>query len=286
MGTLSIGAILVRRIVELEGPFLDPTEICAEATPENLAPHMDWLSPRALCPDTGKLIFSFHSWLVQSTRHTILIDTCVGCDKTVEWHAPWHQRQDRAWLSRLAMEGVQPEQVDYVFCTHLHLDHTGWNTRLLDGRWVPTFPNAKYIMARDDYEDSQINDNLVYRENILPVMEAGQGVLVDTDFQLDDEIWLESTPGHTKGHVAVHLASQGHHAVLCGDLMHTPVQCAHPEWSAVFDWDLEMARTTRRRFLENRCADGQLVLTAHFPTPSLGYIEAKDDTFRFRYRGE
>ncbi len=283
---IQIGNITVQRIVEMEGPFLPPTDICAEATPENLHPYLYWLSPHALCQETGKLIFAFQSYLVRTSHHTILIDTCVGCDKTVDWYPDWHKRSDLVWLERLAKAGVQPEQVDYVFCTHLHLDHTGWNTRLLDGRWAPTFPNAKYVMSKEDYDDSQQGDSVVYNENILPVMEQGQGVLVDTAFQLDDEVWLEPTPGHTRGHVAVHLTSGGHHAVMCGDLMHTPVQCVHPEWSAVFDWDKELAHRTRRQFLETCCAEDRLVLTAHFPSPSVGHIAEENGSggaFRFRY---
>ena len=283
MQSISIGQITVHRIVEMEYPFFEPTQLCAEATLENLAPHRHWLEPYALCPETGKFVFPFQSYLVRTSRHTILIDTCVGCDKSDDWHPPWHNRQDQVWLDRLTAAGIQPEQVDYVFCTHLHLDHTGWNTRLLDGRWVPTFPNATYIFARTEYEASQAGGSSIYRENVLPVMEARQAKLVDMDFALDDEVWLEPTPGHTMGHVAVHLSSQGLQAVMCGDLMHSPVQCAHPDWSAIFDADPDMARDTRRRFLENRYMDGRLVLTAHFPSPSMGHIKVQGDAFRFVY---
>jgi len=281
---LSLGNITIHRIVEMEYPFLPPTDICAEATAENLAPHRTWLEPHAQCPETGKLIFAFQSYLVRTSHHTILIDTCIGCDKSEDWHAPWHKRQSHVWLDRLRAAGVRPEAVDFVFCTHLHQDHTGWNTRLLDGRWVPTFPNAAYVLSRADYEANAESDEVDFRENVVPVVEAKQARLVESDFSLDDEVWLEPTPGHTPGHVAVHLSSRGERAVMCGDLMHTPIQCAHPEWNAVFDWNHDLARATRRRFLETQCSDRRLVLTAHFPSPSIGYVVAQDDAFRFSYR--
>lgn len=286
MNRLRLGNLEISRIVDMEYPFIEPASLCAEATPENLAPLRHWMEPKALCPETGKLIMPFQSYLVRTSHHTILIDTCIGCDKSDDWHPPWHNRQDHVWLERLAAAGVQPEQVDYVFCTHLHIDHTGWNTRLLDGRWVPTFPNATYIFARTEYERAEAAASTTYRENVLPVIEARQAKLVDMDFALDDEVWLEPTPGHTMGHVAVHLSSQGAHAVMCGDLMHSPMQCAHPHWNAIFDEDLGMAADTRRTFLENRYMDGNLVLTAHFPSPSIGHIESQGDGFRFRYLEE
>jgi glyoxylase-like metal-dependent hydrolase (beta-lactamase superfamily II) len=267
----------------MEGPFRTPSDTFADATDEAMAPHLSWMEPHALCPDTGKLIFTFQSYLVRSRHHTILIDTCIGCDKTIPYFPEWHERRDRAWLANLAAAGVEPEGIDYVFCSHLHVDHCGWNTSLVDGRWLPTFPNAKYVFAKDEYEASAAADTPVFRESVLPVMEAGQAQLVATDFALDDEIWLQSTPGHTAGHVAVNLSSNGRGAVMSGDLIHSPVQCLHPDWSPRFDSDKDLAARTRRRFLEENSESDRLVLTAHFPSPSIGQVVAKDDAFRFLY---
>lgn len=263
-----------------------PTEAFMEATAEDVALHRHWLEPNALCPETGKLILAVQSYLVRTSRHVVLIDTCVGCDKSNEWFEPWHRRKDRTWLTRLSGAGVRPEEVDYVFCTHLHSDHCGWNTQLVDGRWVPTFPNARYILSRKDVDHYEAQPNDAYQESVLPVIEAGQAVLVGMDYALDDEIWLEPTPGHTPGHVAVCLASAGQEAVMSGDLVHSPLQCAYPEWTWRSDADPDLARKTRRKFLEDNCSANRLVLTAHFPSPSIGHVMENGNVFGFRYLGK
>lgn len=283
LAPFALGDITVQRIVESEEPFLTLPQLFAEAPPEAIEQHRQWLEPWALCPETGKVILPVQSYLVRTSRHTILIDTCVGNHKTGNWHPPWHMRRDRTWLERLAAAGFQPEDIDYVLCTHLHGDHCGWNTTLQDGRWVPTFANAHYIISKREYDNSESMGGSTFEESILPIMEADQAVLVDMDHALDDEVWLEPTPGHTPGHVAVRLASNNTRAVMCGDIMHSPIQCAHPEWVFTSDRDPELARKTRRRFLESECESGDLVLTAHFPSPSMGHIVAKEDAFRFRY---
>jgi glyoxylase-like metal-dependent hydrolase (beta-lactamase superfamily II) len=278
-----IGDISVRRIMEYEGPFLAPGDVFAEATAEALAPHRHWLEPRAMCPESGKLIFPFQSYLVQTKHHTILIDTCIGCGKTIPHRPQWSNRTDQAWLHNLRAAGVQPEAIDYVFCTHLHVDHCGWNTSFVDGRWLPTFANAKYVFARTEYAAAEAGNSTVFQESVLPIMEAGQAQLVDTDFALDDQVWLQSTPGHTAGHVAVNLESNGQAAVMCGDLIHSPVQCAHPDWSPKFDLEPVQAARTRRHFLASNAERGQLVLTAHFPSPSIGHVRVEGDAFHFDY---
>lgn len=283
MSALALGDISVQRIVESEAPFRTLAEMFPAATPEAIERHRHWLEPRALCPETGKIILPVQSYLVRTRRHTILIDTCVGNDKSVAWHPRWHRQRERAWLDGLAAAGAGPEDIDFVLCSHLHVDHCGWNTTLRDGRWVPTFPNARYVIARREYEHSQAEAEPIFAENVLPVMEAGQAVLVEMDHALDDEVWLEPTPGHTPGHVAIRLRSRGHGAVMCGDLMHSPVQCAHPEWNYARDRIPELAGKTRRRFLEDQCESGALVLTAHFPSPSVGHIVAQEEAFRFAY---
>ena len=280
---IAVGDILVRRVLEMEIPFRTPESLFPDFTPEAIDAHRHWMEPWALCPETGKMILAVQSYLVRTRRHTILVDTCMGCDKTYESYAPWHKRTDRVWLTRLGAAGVGPEDIDYVFCTHLHADHCGWNTQLVDGRWVPTFPNAKYILAKREVEHVQTVPSLQYQESVLPVIEAGQAVLVDTDFALDDQVRLEPTPGHTPGHVAVGLASNGHQAVLCGDLVHCPIQCIYPAWRFWIDSDQDLAKETRRNFLEANCERGRLVLTAHFPSPSMGHVLADGDAFRFRF---
>lgn len=284
MSVIQLGDIAVQRIVEHEIPVYLPTDMFDEATPEALAPYREWLEPNALCPETGCLVMPVVSYLVQTRRHRILIDTCVGCDKNYAEPAAWHGRRNEAWLVNLRAAGVQPEDIDFVFCTHLHSDHCGWNTRLLDGRWIPTFPNAKYVFARDEYEATAADGHQLFRDNVLPVMEAGQAVLVETDYALDDELWLEPTIGHTAGHVAIHLRSGPHQAAMCGDLIHSPVQLAEPDWSCNSDYDLALSATTRKNFLDTHCDTDTLILTSHFPSPSVGHVvSCADRRYDFSY---
>ena len=267
-----LGDITIERILEFHAPMAAPIDFFDEATPDAVAPHRRWLEPWALDPASGRMVMACQSYLVRTRHHTILIDTCVGCHKSEGWFPEGWQRNDETWLNNLIAAGVQPEAVDYVFCTHFHLDHCGWNTRLVDGRWAPTFANAKYIFARAEYAAAEAANDSVFRENVLPVMEAKQAVLVDMDYALDDEIWLEPTPGHTPGHVAVNLASKGERAVMCGDLMHSPIQLAEPGWSPNFDHDGVQSAETRKTFLDSHCETDTIVLTAHFPSPSVGHV--------------
>jgi len=278
-----LGDFRVDRIVEMVSPF----ETLANFFPDSSQKQIDlckpWLEPWALCPETGKFILVVQSYLVRTRHHTILIDTCVGCDNTAPWYVDWHKRTDRSWLNRLAQCQVAPDDVDYVFCTHLHGDHVGWNTQLQNGRWVPTFPNAKYIMCREDYEQLEELDEYCYNENVLPVVEAGQAVIVDSNYAMDDNLWFEPTPGHTAGHVAVGMASRGNEAVMSGDLMHCPIQCAYLNWIAVSDENPHLAAITRQNFLTDNCDRNRLVMTAHFPEPSIGRIVKADDAFQFDF---
>ncbi len=164
------------------------------------------------------------------------------------------------------------------------MDHCGWNTRLLDGRWVPTFPNAKYILAKEEYAASEAGGSAVFTESVLPIMEAGQAVLVDTDYALDDEVWLTPLAGHTAGHVGVNISSQGQNALMIGDMIHSPIQLVYPEWSPKFDHDKVLSAKTRRHTLESHCDSACLILTAHFPSPSVGRVVSHPEReFDFQY---
>ncbi len=283
MAVLQLGDITVHRIVEHEIPVYLPSDMFDEATPEAVEPYREWLEPKALCPQTGRMIMPVQSYLVRTRHHCILIDTCVGCHKSYAEPPEWHQRSNEAWLGNLEAAGVHAEDVDYVFCTHLHSDHCGWNTRLVDGRWIPTFPKARYVIARDEYQAMESEMSQIFVENVQPILEAKQAVLVDLDYALDDEIWFEPTVGHSAGHVAIHLRSGRHHAAMCGDLIHSPLQLAEPGWSCYSDYDLAASVRTRKTFLNTHCGSDTLVLTAHFPSPSVGYIVPRGDGFDFSY---
>jgi len=289
MAYTTIGDLSIQTVVEEEGVFGTPEQNFPDATPELVARHVDWLAPRAFDPATNLLLMPVQAYLVKTAKHTVVIDTCIGNHKrqTESGYAEWHLRTDFKLLDDMAALGVHPDEVDYVMCTHLHVDHCGWNTRLEDGRWVPSFPNAGDIFNRSElqFTEEQVTkaNDLTYEDSVLPILEAGKAVIVDNEFSLDDELWLEPTPGHTPGHVAVRLCSRQKHGVMSGDLIHSPIQLAYPEWSPYFDDDSELSRITRRQFLEQQCDEDILMMTAHFPLPSMGHVVTRDDGFGFRY---
>jgi glyoxylase-like metal-dependent hydrolase (beta-lactamase superfamily II) len=197
------------------------------------------------------------------------------------------------WLDGFHAAGLRFEDIDYVFCTHLHIDHTGWNTMLRNGKWVPTFPKAKYIFHKREYaawEGSNIRGENrpggggnVWGYNCEPVVAAGQALLVDDDYALDDTFWLTPTPGHSPCHCCVNIRSRGQEAAVVGDLMHHALQVREPSWSTIFDWDAEQAARSRRKFLAETAGTGKFVLPVHFPHPTTGLIEADGERFRYKF---
>lgn len=275
-----IGAVAITRVVEMEGPG-PGTFLFADAVPERLLQHA-WLKPHFVTSD-GRTIGAIHTFVIESEGRTIVVDTCVGNDKprTVRH---WNMRRG-SFLKDLARAGYPREVVDAVLCTHLHVDHVGWNTMRVDGRWVPTFPNARYLFGRREWEHWSVtrdaHDAAVQSDSVRPVLDAGLAELVETDHRLTCEVWLEHTPGHTPGHVSVRVASLGEEAVITGDLMHHPVQCAEPQWASRFDVDPEVARRTRRAFLERYADRAVLVLGTHFATPTAGRVVRDGKVWRF-----
>ena len=283
MADWQVGDIEVTSVLEQVAQFMTLEEFFDGFTPEMFEANKDWLIPGAVSPTSGKMILPIQSYLVRTRHHTILIDTCVGCHKKFKWVPEWNDRRDDTYLKNLVALGVDPADIDYVFCTHLHVDHCGWNTRLEDGRFVPTFPNAKYIFAKDEYDSHAETNSIVFRESVLPVMEAKQAELVAMDFALDDNLSLSPTPGHTAGHVAVEMTSNGQLAAMSGDLMHSPLQCIYTSLCPTVDLDQKQAGETRQRFLEEHADRDKLVMTAHFPLPSVGRVVSAGDAFRFEY---
>ncbi len=289
MKTLHFGDVTVDRIVELEAPGFHPGYFLPDATDEAIAAQHDWLLPHFLHEASGRMIQSVHAYVIRTGHHTILVDTCIGNDKPRASTPPWNNLQT-PWLDDLAAIGATPEDVDFVMCTHLHEDHVGWNTQLLDGRWVPTFPYAKYISEKHEYEHwSTADDDMggagsndgCFEDSVLPVMAAGQAVLVDGDHALDDQMWLNPTPGHSPGHVCMNLSAGGRNAVFSGDLLHHAVQVAHPEWNSRFCWDGKMSRASRRKFVKQNAGTDTLILAAHFPSPTAGTIVSNGPRCKF-----
>lgn len=275
---LRLGDVEIWRVLESVDPFMDPKEFFPDMGPEGLE-LMRQEAPRQLCQKTGKMLLPIQGFLVKTPQHVILIDACIGNDKTCEFEESWHKRSDGRFLAGLRAAGVAPEDIDFVMCTHLHIDHVGWNTRLEDGRWVPTFPNARYIFPASDHEHFSSEPGVAYQESVLPVIAADQAELVGPDHKLGDYLSLIPTPGHTPGHVAVEVAHAGKEAVVTGDLMHSPIQCLKPEWNFAYDHEPELAAESRRQFLEMASERQNLVLGSHFPLPSYGKVVAQSDAF-------
>ncbi|MEE2702491.1 MAG: MBL fold metallo-hydrolase [Myxococcota bacterium] len=280
MDRWEVGGLRVSRLVELEttsiGSFVLP-----DAVAENVRAR-DWLRPHFADAD-GNMIMSIHALLIEAGDRRIIVDTCLGNDK--QRPIPdWNMRKG-PFLEDLAAAGFPPESIDTVVCTHLHVDHVGWNTMLVDGRWVPTFPNARYLIGRSEWdywnkeEDGQFGE--IMGDSVRPVIEAGLADLVEPGLEITPGVRLISTPGHTPGHMSVFISSRGSEAVITGDLIHHPVQCSDPEWASAFDFDPEQARKTRREFLE-RYADTEVrVIGTHFASPTIGKIVRHGESWRF-----
>lgn len=274
-----IGDVRITRVVELELPGAG-TFILPDAEPDRVK-SIAWLAPHFIDAE-GRLLLSVQALCVESRGARIVVDTCIGNDK--ERTIPdWNRRQG-PFLEDLGRVGFPRKRVDLVVCTHLHVDHVGWNTMLEGERWVPTFPNARYLLGRAEWEywEKQEDDmfGAVMADSVRPVIDAQLVDLVETDHKLTDEVWLEPTPGHTPGHVSVRISSRGEDAVITGDLMHHPCQLAHPDWASSFDSDPDQARVTRRAFLERYADRPVLVIGTHFAGLSAGRIARDGDAYR------
>lgn len=254
--------------------------ILPEATREAVLP-IKWLAPHFM-DDEGRLIMSIHALILETPDVTIIVDTCLGNDKPRDI-PNWNMLQG-PFLEDLVEAGYPRETIDTVLCTHLHVDHVGWNTMLVDDKWVPTFPNARYLMAEKEYqywteEADQGEYSDVIADSVLPVFDAGLVDLVPMDYQITDEICLEPTPGHTPGHVSVHIKSQGEEALITGDCFHHPCQIARPEWSSSADYNAEDGIVTRNSLLRKYSDEPILIIGTHFATPTAGYLKRDGEQF-------
>jgi glyoxylase-like metal-dependent hydrolase (beta-lactamase superfamily II) len=287
MRGLAIGDVTVTSIVERDGPWRRPEDMFPAYDPELCKRHIAELEPGVFDQATGKMVITYQTFVVRTPKHTILVDTCTGEDKG--YAAPMDFPK-APWLEGFRAAGLKFGDIDYVFCTHLHIDHCGWNTVLRDGRWVPTFPRAKYVFHKREYaaweEATQRGDNPpgnVWRFNCEPVVAAGQALLVDDDFALDDTVSLSPTPGHSPCHCCVNIRSGGERAVVTGDLFHHALQCREPQWSTIFDWDPKQAIASRRKFFGEVAGTGLLLLPIHFPHPTVGRLEGDGERFRYSF---
>jgi glyoxylase-like metal-dependent hydrolase (beta-lactamase superfamily II) len=274
----NIGDVTITRIVELEAPT-SARFLFGLSKQEVLG--IEWLKPHFV-NDQGYLLMSIHALIVESQGRRIIVDTCLGNDK--ERHVEGWGRRQGTFLQDLARAGFPRQQMDTVLCTHLHVDHVGWNTMWIGGTWVPTFPQARYLFVRQEWaywrEHEQDAFGPVVEDSVRPIVDAGLAQLVEMDHRLTDEVWLEPTPGHTPGHVSVRIRSRGEEAVITGDMTHHPCQIAHPEWAAHVDYDASQSTATRRAFYARYADRPVLVIGTHFATPTAGLIVRHGEAYR------
>ena len=290
MRPFRVGEILVSSFVEREGPWRAPTIMFPTAKQETAIKHLKTLPSEVYDKIENLLVITYQTFVVRTLKHTILIDTCVGENKPYRGSALTYPKQ--AWLDGFAAHGLRFEDIDYVFCTHLHVDHCGWNTRLINGKWVPTFPNATYIFGKKEYEAwekaaTKQNENntqsTVWEDSCLPIVEAGQAKLVDADFELEDNIWLSPAFGHSPGQVCINFKSNSRHAIFTGDMMHHPLQCLEPGWSTCFCSNPLEAATSRRHILREVADTDTIVIPAHFPGQTAGYVQTSKNAWTWSY---
>ena len=274
MNSITLGDVEVIRVEETHGPVgLTADQFIPETPDGTWQRHEPLLVPDHLDPTDQLVQVAMQSWVLRSDGRTILIDTGVGNDKDRPLVPVWNQRTDGGYLTNLERAGIRAEDVDLVVNTHLHVDHVGWNTRLVDGEWVPTFPNATYLMPRADFEfwnpDKNPNvaggvNEFVYEDSVAPVHAAGQVQLWEDEYLIDADLRLTAAPGHTPGSSVLTLESGTDRALFAGDLLHSPVQIPQPELNSCFCEDPEAARAVRRQLLGWAADHSALLLPAHF----------------------
>jgi glyoxylase-like metal-dependent hydrolase (beta-lactamase superfamily II) len=277
-----VGKVKVTRVVEMQLPTPAGAKyFIPEATPEALR-KSPWLYPNFVSEDEV-MQMSIHALLVEAPGLRLVVDTCVGNDK------PRGLLRGRAlstgFLKDMEELGWTRDSVDAVVCTHLHVDHVGWNTMLVDGKWVPTFPNARYLIGRREYEhwrgENEGETQAILGDSVQPIFDAGLADLVELDHRISPEIRLIASTGHTPGHVCVRIESEGESAVITGDMSHHPCQMAHPDWSPAFDSDPKAAAVTRARLFAEWADEPVLVIGTHYATPTAGRVCRDGDAFRF-----
>ncbi|MDA1075031.1 MAG: MBL fold metallo-hydrolase [Proteobacteria bacterium] len=275
-----IGDIRITQLVELTtaslGPYLLP-----QATPEALKA-IDWISP--FVDDQMRMVLSMHSLIVQTPEQTLMVDTCIGNDKERTYPKWNHMQTD--FLTRFGDAGFKTHAIDTVLCTHMHVDHVGWNTMLVNGSWQPTFPNARYLYAREEWAHWSVEPQEygpVIEDSVQPIFDAGLADLVASDHQVGEGIRLIPTPGHTPGHVSIHLQSKGEQAIITGDMIHHPCQIRHPDWSSTADVDQARSAATRASFLADHADQPVLIIGTHFAAPTAGRIVRDAGAYRLDY---
>lgn len=291
--SFDVGDMTIHRIVEQETPTRDPLYHPMSFFPTldqaTLDENMSWMRGNGFDAEHGNVLLCFQSYILKTPHHTILIDTCIGNDKEHPTRPNWHLKSDERYMRGLKAAGLTVDDIDFVMCTHLHPDHVGWNTRKENGRWVPTFPKARYLFSEKElvhWTKEHAKNPITYMaDSVLPIVEASRADLVTSDHALGDHVHFQPTPGHTPDHFAVRAKGKGGEVAFTGDCIHSPLQARYPELGMRADWNSELGGKSRRKFLESVCDTGATVCTAHFPSPSVGKFTRWGEGFRFTNDG-
>jgi glyoxylase-like metal-dependent hydrolase (beta-lactamase superfamily II) len=277
-----VGDVTITRIVEME--TVGGTRFLLPQATYDAVREIEWLQPH-FAHEVGPLKMSIHALVVETPTRRIIVDTCIGNDRKRDV-ADWSNLQT-TFMDDLKAAGFEPATVDTVLCTHLHVDHVGWNTTKVGDACVPTFPNARYLIGRAEYEHWAAEEagredlsTSYFQDSVRPVWEAGLVDLVETDHRVCDEVSLEPTLGHTPGHVSIRIRSQGEDALITGDFTHHPCQMARPDWAAEVDFDKAASTATRRRVYSALAGSQTLVIGTHFAAPCAGHVVADGDAWR------
>jgi glyoxylase-like metal-dependent hydrolase (beta-lactamase superfamily II) len=270
-----VGEVEVVRIVEIDA-FEDDIGMLLEGETAAFVRQFPWLQPQFATPD-GRMKISFQCFALRSQGRSVMIDTCIGAGRKREYDVFSNLRS--TFLDDLAFAGYPRERIDTVLCTHMHFDHVGWNTMQVNGTWVPTFPRARYLFSRAEYEywvrlqeDGASHHFEHLKDSVEPVLAAGLVDFVPADHAITDEVSLFPTPGHTPGHVSILIRSGGQEAVITGDMMHHPIQLVVPTHPGHFDEDKEQGGLTRKAFVDRFANTKTLVIGSHFCDPTSGWI--------------
>lgn len=293
MKPIQLGRMRVHKVHEMDSPVPLLSQLPG-TTAEDMKRLLTWYDqPDEITddPETSKMTFSVHSWVIEIDGRTILIDTCCGNHK--HRSLPEVHQLETDYLGSLRRAGFAPEDIDMVMCTHLHFDHVGWNTRLENGRWVPTFPNARYVFSRRDFEyfienpEGEALHCEAFLDSIAPVMEAGQADIVDETAiahrEIGDGIWLEPAFGHSPGCCTINAQAEGPPGIFWGDVIHHPVQLIRHDLKFAFDADGVAAARVRKATMERVADTDTLCFPAHFRRSSAGYVKRDGDAFRYEW---
>ena len=283
---ITLKDITIYPVVEQQGPFFKAHEFFPTLSKELFEENRSWLVPEFI-DAAGGVLLCIQGFVIKTPHHNILIDACVGNHKHRPMRPVWNLMNSDRFEKGLAATGLTVNDIDYVMCTHLHGDHVGWNTRLENGRWVPTFPKAKYIMADRELEHwtAREKENPAsfpwITDSVLPIIAAKREQIVKSDFAFSEQVRLVPTPGHTIDHFAVMVGEPGRDAFITGDMIHSPIQGRYPELGMFADYDSAEAGKTRRKIFDQFCEQSTIICASHFPAPSTGLVRRWGDGYKF-----